>query len=87
MKKEKMITRTIKSQEATVLTVRLDTHETAEKVMLIPAGISREKICTFLSKNRPLDNVAYVAVISVRIISAKYAISEHDFIANAILIG
>lgn len=87
MKKEKMVTRTFKLYEVTVLAVDTDTAEVHnETVNVTRLSGKEEKDLKFIQPLLSNENSKAVKIVNVETKEEVYGMSELDFIASAKII-
>ena len=81
------ITRTITSTLVNCRTVNAETEEVLSKAFIFAGKINdHAKICKLCAKEAQKHDVAFVKVINVEYIDAKYEMPTETFIANATLV-
>lgn len=81
--RKRIVTRTITSTKATVLTVNIETRQTEELPVLFLGEVSVEGCEKALKKMTPPDGKRYVSVISVEHTTKNYGMPEDKFIELA----
>lgn len=82
--RERMVTRTVKASDVTILAVNLDTKETFEESVLLSTPMKDEKsIMKYLVKHYDDETKKAVSILNIDEIENLYGMSETDFIAQA----
>ena len=83
MARARMVTRTIKSTEVTVLQLDTVSAEPSNATYIVPCNIPKEKTLDYLRKNYDTDVVKVVSIVKENPIEKQYGMTETDFIKLA----
>lgn len=80
-----MVTRTLKSTQATLMCVDMETSTIVEKIVTLPRTYADKKaiVKTIEKQNLLPENIRLVDVKSTLIIEAKYGMTEVEFMQYA----
>lgn len=84
MARQRMVTRTIKAMEVTVLCLDTDTAEPCNRTVTLSGVAKNEKaLLKAVKKLIESDNFKVVKVVDINEFEAKYVMPETEFIAHA----
>ena len=89
MSKERMVTRTIDTLWATVLALDTETRESREVIVSLPMLSDTEKMLKEAKKKAHLfnKNEIPVTVIRYEVLTAKYGMTEYEFMIHGKLLS
>ena len=87
MARKRMVTRTIKTNEVTVLCLNTVTAEPHNEVFTVPCNLKTEpEMLKYIKKNFDTETDKGVAVTNVKVIEEYYGMEETEFIKHASII-
>lgn len=87
MARKRMVTRTIKTNEVTVLCLNTVTAEPHNEVFVVPCNLKTEQeMLKFIKKNFDTETDRAVAVSNINVVEEYYGMEETEFIKHAQII-
>lgn len=87
MARKRMVTRTIKTNEVTVLCLNIVTAELTNETFVVPCNLKDESaMLKYIKKNFDTDTCKAVSVSNITTKEAYYGMEEQDFIKHAQII-